>query len=290
MSYTTNQNVGKVRIQAIFLIRQGKTTREVARHLGYAQSTIVKWWKRRNETWHQKSLPTRSSRPHVSPRAVPPQVVAAIVSVRMRTKRCSEVVHRHLKNEGVYVSLSTVKRVLSRYGLLKKRSPWKKIRRYPLRPNVAKQGDLVQMDTIHFVDKHGKRSYVYTALDVYSRYGFAWISDKANTYASITFLEKTLQYFPFSLQCIQTDNGPEFGRYFTDATNRMHISHRHSRVRKPNDNAHLERFNRSIQEEMPRHLLSIWVAEDIALYVKHYNQERLHMGIQFKTPEQMLQK
>ena len=88
-----------------------------------------------------------------SPRAVSEEVVAAILSIRMRTKRCSEVVHQHLLAEGLVVSLSTVRRVLPWYGMLKKRSHWKKIRRYPLRPNIAKQGDMIQMDTIHFVEK-----------------------------------------------------------------------------------------------------------------------------------------
>ncbi len=36
MAYTTNENAGKVRIQAIRMIRDSKSTREVARYLGYA--------------------------------------------------------------------------------------------------------------------------------------------------------------------------------------------------------------------------------------------------------------
>ena len=43
MAYTSNINIGKIRIQAIRMLRDGKSTREVSRYLGYAQSTIVKW-------------------------------------------------------------------------------------------------------------------------------------------------------------------------------------------------------------------------------------------------------
>jgi transposase len=43
MPYTTNEKAGKVRIVAIRMLRDGKSTREVSRYLGYAQSTIVKW-------------------------------------------------------------------------------------------------------------------------------------------------------------------------------------------------------------------------------------------------------
>lgn len=288
MAYTTNEKVGAVRIQAIRMVRSGKSTREVSRYLGYAQSTIVKWWKRRNEIWKQRTLPTRSSRPHTSPRSIGKEVVAEILNTRKETKRCAEVVHQYLKQKGVSVSLSTVKRTLSRYGMTKKRSLWKKRRIYPIRPDVAKQGDLVEFDTIHFMNKDGKRSYVYTALDVFSRYGFAMISKKSNCHRSTQFLKKAQEYFPFQMKCIQTDNGPEFGLHFTDAVRRSSMTHRHNHPRSPNENGHLERFNRTLQEEIPKHNLCIFIPDDVSKFLSHYNTKRMHMGIKFKTPAQML--
>ncbi len=61
----------------------------------------------------------------------------------------------------------------------------------------------------------------------------------------------------------------------------------------PNDfvryeNGHLERFNRTIQEEMSKHKLCIFIKTDVLKFVEHYNKERMHMGIKFKTPAQML--
>lgn len=274
-----------MRVIAIRLLKEGKSTREVARYLGYAQSTIVKWNKRRNEVFHKSSLPTRSSRPHTMPNKISSEIEAKIISIRKETKRCAEVVYEYLKKENIKVSLSTVKRVLKRYGCLNERSRWKKKRFYPIRPDIVKQGDLVQLDTIHFVNKYGKRSYVYTALDVYSRYGFAMISTKANTHNSLIFLKQVRQYFPFKITCIQTDNGPEFGKFFTD---NCKIEHRHNHPRSPNENGHLERFNRTIQEEIPKHNLCIFLKEDVVEYLKYYNTKRMHMGIKFKTPKEMI--
>lgn len=287
MAYTSNEKVGRVRVQAIRMMESGKSTREIARYFGYAQSTMVKWWKRRNEVWHQRTLPTRSSRPHISPRRTSREIEGMIIGVRHETKRCAEVVYETLKERGVTVSLSTIKRVLNRYGMLKKRSPWKKTRQYPIRPDVAAQGDLVEFDTIHFIDREGKRSYIYTALDVHSRYGYAWRSPKANTHATLLFLKKARAYFPFAIRVIQTDNGPEFGKWFTDHCKSVH---RHNHPRSPNENAHLERFNRTLQEEVPRLGLSLFRGHDIRRYLAHYNTKRMHMGIQFKTPAQMLKK
>lgn len=286
MAYTTNEKVGKVRVQAIRMLLSGKSTRETARYFGYNQSTIVRWYKRRNETWHKKGeLPTRSSRPHTSPRRTARVIEAKIIAVRKETKRCAEVVYEQLKLEEIDISLSTVKRVLKRYGCLKERSRWKKRRIYPIRPDIAKKGDLVELDTIHFVNKHGKRSYLYTALDVYSRYGFAMLSKKANTHASLRFMKKVKEYFDFKITCIQTDNGPEFGKFFTDNCG---ISHRHNHPRSPNENGHLERFNRTIQEEIPKHDLCIFIPKDVSTFLEYYNTKRMHMGIKFKTPAQML--
>lgn len=289
MAYTKNENVPVVRALAVRMVRSGKSTRIVARHFGYGQSTIVKWCTRAPKGFVYR-IDTRSSAPKTSPNSLPKETVGKIIHARIKSKRCAEVVYEMLKAEGVEVSLSSVKRKLSTYGLLKKRSPWKKLRSYPPRPEAKRPGMLVQMDTIHFVDKDGRRTYVYTALDVYSRYGFAILSTKANCYKSIFFLKRMIKYFPFKIKNVQTDNGPEFGLFFTDAVIRRGMTHRHIHPRSPNENGHLERFNRTIQEEISRHGWCIFISKDISAYLNHYNTERLHMGINFKTPSQLIQK
>ncbi len=287
MAYTSNEKIGKVRIKAIRMMQSGKSSRETARYFGYNQSTVARWYQRRNEAWHQYELPTRSSRPKTSPRKISREIEGMIVGVRQETKRCAEVVHQTLKARNVSVSLSTVKRVLTRYGCLKKRSLWKKRRIYPIRPDIAKQGDLVEFDTVHFVDKHGVRTYVYTAIDVYSRFAYAKWYARSNTHNTLRFLKYVREYFSFQILCIQTDNGPEFGKFFTD---NCKTKHRHNHPRSPNENGHLERFNRTLQEEPEKHGLSIFNPKDMQTYLKHYNTKRMHMGIGYKTPEQMLTK
>ena len=199
MAYTTNPKLPEVRMKAVLLVRKGWSVRKVARYFGFSHGAILNWIKKAPQDG-RRTIPTTSARPKKSPRAIPRDLVARIIVTRQKTKRCSEVVYETLKTEGVNVSLSTVKRTLARYGCLKKRSPWKKRRTYPLRPDVHKQGDLVQVDTIHFVDKSGRRSYVYTALDVYSRYGYATASAKSNCHRSVQFLRKVQKYFPFVIR------------------------------------------------------------------------------------------
>jgi transposase InsO family protein len=292
MAYTTNPHLPKVRRDAVNLVKYRKwSIRKVAKHTGYNPSTISRWCKHPFATGFHL-IPTESSRPKKSPKALKREVVTAIIQTRVKSRRCGQVIHEELKRKGVKVSLSSVQRTLSRCQLLKKRSPWKRPHDFTRRPVVFKQGDLVQIDTIHIILPTGDRLYVYTLIDLYSRWTYAKVSDKISATLSVLFVDEALEHSPFLFEMIQTDHGPEFSKGFTHGIERLSIKHRHSRVRKPNDNAHIERFNRTIQEEcLDRtvHSLSSFQKE-IPKYLKYYNEERLHMGINFQTPQEVLRR
>lgn len=86
---------------------------------------------------------------------------------------------------------------------------------------------------------------------------------------------------------VQSDNGAEFSGRFTERVNAMH---RHTRVRRPNDNAHLERFNRTVQEEcldtVPKNVDDLNAA--LKKYLPYYNEKRLHFGLKLQTPSEVL--
>jgi putative transposase len=61
---------------------------------------------------------------------------------------------------------------------------------------------------------------------------------------------------------------------------------------KPNDNAHIERFNRTIQEECPilrLKDLNLW-QQEVPKYLHYYNHERPHMALEWDTPMERLEK
>ena len=184
--------------------------------------------------------------------------------------------------DGYLVSLSSVKRILRRYHC-SRYSRWKKWHQYPPRPLAEKPGVLVEIDTIHD-GPHEDRLYVYTLLDVCSRFAHALPVERINTHRSLRFVREAS--LPFPVTNLQSDHGPEFSKFFTKMIAVDGVAHRHSRVRRPNDNAHLERFNRTIQDEclsrISRNIRSYQKA--IPEYLRYYNNERLHMGLNFKTP------
>lgn len=287
MAYTTNPKLPKIRMEAVRLVKhRGWSTRQVARYTGYNQSAIVKWCKK-DPTGGWRRIPTKSSRPHLHPKQLKPDIVERIVSQRLEHNRCSEVVHRELINRGIRVSLSSVKRTLDRKGLTKKRSPWKRYHPHVDRPFVENTGDLVQLDTVHLMVSEKKRIYVMTLIDVYSRSTYALAYQTLNGATAVDFVNRAERDSKFKFKMLQSDHGPEFSSYFVA---RIKADHRYSRIGKPNDNSHIERFNRTLQEEcldkLPRDVKTINKA--LKKYLIYYNQDRLHMGINLLTPLQMI--
>ena len=290
MAYSKNPYLPRVRREAVYLVKQkGWSTRKVGRHLGYTQSAVVKWCAK-DPTGGWRRIETQSSRPKTSPRALSRDIVQAIITKRVGRRRCGQVVHRELLADGVSVSLCSVQRTLKRCHLLKERSPWKRPHDATPRPVATHAGALLQCDTVHIVSPDGSRLYVYTLIDLHSRWAYAEASEKLRAYSSAHFIARAQKKAPFTFVMIQTDHGPEFTTRFTHILLRKKITHRHSRVRKPNDNAHIERFNRTLQEEcltgIVRSIPSFTVA--LRAYLPYYNGERMHMGIDFKTPAQIL--
>ena len=291
MAYSLNPHLPRVRREAVYLVKQkGWSTRKVARYFGYSQSVIVKWCAK-DPTGGYRRIETRSSKPKTSPRALSRDIVQAIIKKRVGRRRCGQVIHRELLADGISVSLCSVQRTLSRCHLLKKRSPWKRPHDATPRPEATHPGALLQADTVHFVLPDGSRLYVYTLIDLFSRWAYAEVSDKIRAYVSASFVVRAQRKALFRFDMIQTDHGPEFSTRFTHILSRMKLGHRHSRVRRCNDNAHIERFNRTLQDEcligVPRTVTSF--SKAISAYLPYYVNERLHMGIDFKTPAQMLQ-
>jgi transposase InsO family protein len=89
---------------------------------------------------------------------------------------------------------------------------------------------------------------------------------------------------------IQTDNGGEFQKMFSYRIAKVGLAHRHSRVRQSNDQAHIERFNRTLQEEcLDRTTATIHhFRKALKTFLPYYNSERIHMGINYQTPLEVL--
>lgn len=276
----------RIRREAARLVHKGWSARKVGRYFGFHHTAIMKWV-RRAEKIGDTLIPTRSSRPKSHPRKLSDKIVDRIIKKRLEHNRYAEAVHKELLNEKIVVSLSSVKRTLERHYLIKKKSPWKRYHPHQDRPYPLKSGDLVQIDTIHIMTSKKSRIYVFVLIDIYSRWVYARAFEKMNSRIMIQFVREAEIRAPFRFSMLQSDHGPEFGRWFVSQIKK---NHRYTRIGKPNDNAHIERFNRTLQEEcldkVPRKVEQI--NDAIKEYLRYYNYERVHAGINYLIPMQMV--
>ena len=275
-----------VRRDAAHMVHRGYSKEEVGRRFGVGSSTICKWVKKA-KVWGYGAIPTLSSKPKHHPKQLSDEMVWKIFQQRIKNGRCAEVVHRELINQGIKTSLSSVKRILDRHGLLKKRSKWKRYHPHVDRPYPLKAGDLVEIDTIHRMIDKKTRLYIFVLIDVYSRWIYAKAYEKMSSKIGVKFVAEAQKSAPFKFDMLQSDHGPEFGKLFVRDIKK---NHRYTRIGKPNDNAHIERFNRTLQEECIDKVNIDTRSINCALkkYLRYYNYERLHMGILLKTPSQLL--
>jgi transposase InsO family protein len=321
MAYSNNPNLPKARATAMrLLIADDLPSQTVANRCGVHRSTIWRWkqkWLKLNENvqltnasrinrtpgekFRQAALRWRiatvASRPRSSPNAISDAIIRRIMELRHMLKRCAEVIWHHLNFiEDIRVSLSSVHRILRRHHAYDGARKNRVRSDNPARPLPAAPGELVQMDTIHYIcPQTYRRRYVYTVIDLYSRMAHAEVHSQIRPGIAARVVERAQEAVGFRFSLVQTDNGPEFSRYFEHSLAKRDVAVRHSRLGRPNDNAHIERFNRTIQEECLGSRISSRVANatlqaKLDQYIEYYNTRRVHLGLELQTPGSMLRR
>ncbi len=314
MAYYRGKDIEKSRGNAMQeVILEKRSIAQVARRFGKNRSTIYRWikkWRMQQNVllenpgrpsrplgkafrWQyvKWNIPTLSSAPKTHPSALNENIVAAILRIRQCKYECAEIIHYKLAKEGINVSLSSIKRVIKRNEL------WRRKRRYrwnEKRPLPTAPGELIQTDTVHYVNPldHSKM-YIYTVIDLYTRMAYAKISPNLSEKGAAETIFEAQEYMQFSFKMVQSDNGAEFQNHFQGRLNNKGIKTRHSRVRHPNDDAHIERFNRTLRKECigqynPNKNIN-FINSKLNRFIRYYNYDRIHLGIGLKTPYEVLQ-
>lgn len=320
MAYCTTKTMPQTRGKAMrMLILEHKSVQIVANQFGVNRTTIWRWykkWQAQNQhielhnavrrqhaptsqlRWNacKWSIPTKPAIP-LHPHCLSDDIVQLVLDVRDQLKRCAEVVWHHINYVlGIRVSLSSICRILKRHGRYtkhrKKRKKYKGLRR----PDIQKAGDLVEIDTIHLHNPlSGEKRYIYTVIDVYSRMSYAKSYDELRPGLSVKTILEAERYMGIKFATVQSDNGSEFSSHFENRLVARGINIRHTRLGRPNDNAHIERFNRTLQGECTgsyfiRSVSLATLNSRINKYLDYYNYKRIHLGISYRTPSEMLQR
>ena len=319
MSYCTGKHIEKSRGKAMkMLVIEKRPVGIIADRFGVNRSTIWRWhqkWLAQNShieltnssrrqhlgisaykyelcRWCIPSLSAAPKHPHM----LPEDLIQLVLDVRDQLKRCAEVVWHHINTVlCITISLSSVRRILKRHHRMEKPKTHRNKRYKGIkRPAVLLPGDLVEIDTIHLFNPITKQKrYIYTVIDLYTRMAYARVYKELKPINSLNTIDEAERYFNFKFKMIQSDNGLEFGNYFSDRLEKRGIRIRHTRLGRPNDNAHIERFTRTIQEECTDNYYlesePLKKMDDkILSYIDYYNYHRIHLGISYRTPAEML--
>ena len=158
---------------------------------------------------------------------------------------------------------------------------------------VSDIGDLVQMDTIVRFE-HGIKRYIFSAIDVKSRFAFAYTYKTGSSVSAGDFIQKLDQVSPFPIKAIQTDNGSEFLGQADRILKEMGIVHFFSYPRSPKQNCYVERFNRTLQDDVVeeyRELLEYDLEgfnDKLIDYLLFYDTERPHYSLKNKAPLRLI--
>lgn len=201
-------------------------------------------------------------------------------------------------------SPSGVYNIIKRYGLNRLSPVMKESKRKIIKERM---GELGHVDCHHLgsaiIREKREKLYLLCLLDDHSR--IAW-SEVIQDVTALTVMFATMRCmnilqseYGIKFEEIISDNGPEFGpkqsktkmnHPFERMLIELGIKHRYTRPYRPQTNGKVERFWRTLKEDLIEETdfdSKEELDDELFQYMLYYNHQRPHMGIGGKTPAQM---
>lgn len=292
---------------------------EACRRRGMTRTQFYDY-KRRFQTHGLEGLkdlpPVAKSHPNWIPEETKDKIVA--VALEFPSYGCQKLEPIVQKRLGQYVSNVTIQKTLIDHGLGSRYQRWlaieKKMETEAIKlteaqirfieksnPNfrerhveTSKPGELINQDTFLVGTFKGVgRVYLHAAIDPFCSFAFGFLHTNKKPEGAVAVLHNEVLPFyrekKLKVENILSDNGREFcgtdSHPFQLYLELNDIKHRTTRVRRPQTNGFIERFNRTVLDEFFRLKFRQKVYEtveelqkDLDKWLRHYNYERPHLG------------
>lgn len=301
----------KTRARWIDLVEEGYSKVELAKLAGVNRKTLWRWEKKR-EKFGEEGLAPRSKRPRSCPWQTKDEIVQLVVRLRFSRPRPLGPIPISVKLKkfhGLVIHSRTVAKVLKREGLITKKTRVKQKESLP-RYRATFPGEMVEIDVKYAKKINGRWTYQYTATDCFTRMRHLETHEEQTNQSAVRFLTAITRAFPFRVLAAKTDNHSTFTNRYTGYTKsidplnpRLHpfdeecarhgITHYLIDKGKPAQNGRVERSHRTDQEEFYDHEKSASLhalRTKQAKWLRYYNYEREHQGIDNLTPFEKFQK
>jgi transposase InsO family protein len=287
-------------------IQTGRPVAHVAAEMGISRATAYKWWARfRRFGWD--GLEDRSSRPANCPHQTPRDLERRIEGLRRSHKLGPARIAGILD-----MAISTVHRVLCRRGLNRLRWLDRPSGRVIRRIETSRPGELVHID----VKKLGRippggghrvlgreartgsvanrglgYAYIHSAVDAYSRVAYSEVLEAENRATCTSFLAHAHEFFTahgVPVERVLTDNGSGYrSNAWADLCTQLGMRHTRTRAYRPQTNAKVERFNRTLLDEwgyVRPYRSEALRTRALDRWLHLYNHHRAHTALAGKAP------
>lgn len=283
----------------------GNNAEKTCRHFGISKSVFYRWFNRFERRKLQTlEFDTKTRRPHrLRAMTTPAWIRDKIYDIRKNDPEKSKYeIQKELLELGIHAGQTAIGKIIRRHLELQNLMHKKKIQKHrnyaTPRIKAAKElrekelGSLVQIDTKHLYVL-GERFYLFVAIDSKSRYGFVWCYKTASSLNAADFLLKVIDYFPFKIQAVNTDNGPEYLLNFHKACEKLTIPHYFTYPHTPKMNGRAERLIQTVEYEFFNYQYDLLpdideINKRCIIFNDKYNNKRYHRAISYRTPSEFV--
>ena len=198
-------------------------------------------------------------------------------------------------------SASGIYKIIKRHRLNRLKPKMKQNKRRIIK---RKAGEMAHIDT-HYLSKsiiagQSKHRYLVCVIDACTRIAWAELVDDIKSltvmFAVLKCLNIIADNYNIKFKEVLTDNGPEFGpkhskkkdeHPFERMLMELGIKHRYIKPYRPQTNGKVERFWRTVEEDLLSETTFDNVdelKEELLQYIYYYNQLRPHQGIEGQIP------
>lgn len=291
---------------------------EACRQRGVSRTQFYEY-KRRFQTHGLEGLKDLPPIHHSHPLTTPPDVEERILALSLvhpawGCNRLSD----HLALEGISISAPTIQRILNDNEMGTRYHRWLKLERQQMEQAIelsAEQVKFIEKQNPAFRERHVEsdepgellcqdtfqvghikgvgRIYLHVVVDTYSSLAFGFLHTTKRPEAAVAVLHNDVLPFyeahDIAVQALLTDNGREFcgtdSHPYELYLALNEIEHRRTKVRRPQTNGFVERFNRTVLDEFFRTAFRTKFYEsveqlqtDLDEWLIYYNHERPHQG------------
>lgn len=293
------------------LHKNARTTLALRQEIKNSKESISSLAKKFNLSWNtvkrwkfSDNLEDKSSRPHKLNTTLTPEQEDLICFERKQFKKTIEDIFFTLEDK-IPKPFYPMKiyRCLKRHDLavlpkefVDAERKIKKFRKYGI--------GYLHIDFIYTPKINKVRSYIYTAIDRVSKIAYVMIGKRKNKETGARFLKEVLQFYPYKVNYILTDNGFEFTykalpknkktkktHPFDKICKENKIQHRTIKFKHPWTNGMVENFHKRIKKGVltKYQFQSIFELNGKLLeFIDEYNQNKRLRRLNYKTPAQYL--